>query len=189
MGPLRGSGIKLRIRPVVITTWERWLKDNPTTKVLSLNTGHVRDYGSGVVYKDYFASSDLMFPTAADESKGVAKKDYVFGIRAVGASKAWPLAAFKNGRVINDDLNGGDLVLIGDNRSRTVRAFAAGGRDFQKVDDSLSRVTGPGGTWTVTEDGLMGPAGERLPRVAGHIAYWFAWNGYLGVNSQLYRGR
>ncbi|MEO9875585.1 MAG: hypothetical protein ABJM26_14295 [Anderseniella sp.] len=39
----------------------------------------------------------------------------------------------------------------------------------------------------MSEDELTGPDGTKLARVAGHIAYWFAWDGYLGVASELYR--
>lgn len=58
-------------------------------------TGHDRDYGSGVVYCDYFASNDLMFPTQVDQTV-LKQKDYVFGVRQFGAAKAWPLVAFKD---------------------------------------------------------------------------------------------
>ena len=33
---------------------------------------------------------------------------------------------------------------------------------------------------------LVGPDGTRLARVPGHVSYWFAWDGYLGVNSEFY---
>ncbi|MGZ0247203.1 MAG: DUF3179 domain-containing (seleno)protein [Alphaproteobacteria bacterium] len=48
-GPLKDAGIKLKIRPVVVTTWKKWEARHPITKVLSLDTGHRRNYGSGVV--------------------------------------------------------------------------------------------------------------------------------------------
>ncbi|MEO1143789.1 MAG: DUF3179 domain-containing (seleno)protein, partial [Pseudomonadota bacterium] len=38
-GALANSGIKLKVRPVVITTWESWREENPNTKVISLDTG------------------------------------------------------------------------------------------------------------------------------------------------------
>ncbi len=85
-GPLRDSGIELKIRPVVITSWANWKARHPDTKVLSLNTGHRRDYGSGVVYREYFASPELMFPTIVRDEKLLKRKDYVFGIRDVGAA-------------------------------------------------------------------------------------------------------
>lgn len=54
-GVLRGSGISLRQRPVTIAPWGEWRARNPGGKVLSLSIGHTVDYGSGVVYRDYFA--------------------------------------------------------------------------------------------------------------------------------------
>lgn len=184
-GPLRDSGIELKIRPVAITTWAAWREQHPDTTVLSLDTGFRRDYGSGVVYRHYFASPDLMFPALVREKTGLKQKDYVFGIRAPGVAKAWPLSAFEGGAVINDRLGDRPLVLIGDMATRTVRAYDRGGREFA-VSDTPGRLNGPGGSWQVGEEGLTGPAGERLARMPGHIAYWFAWDGYLGVRSELY---
>jgi hypothetical protein len=184
VGPLVESGITLAIRPVVIVTWAKWRAAHPASRVLSLETGHQRDYDSGVVYAEYFASPDLMFPAQADESR-LRRKDYVFGIRDVGAAKAWPLAAFAGGVVINDAVGSRPVVLIGDAETRSVRAYERGGRYFEAAaEDAL--LQGPGGLWQVTEAALLGPSGARLTRVPGHLAYWFAWDGYLGVQSELY---
>ncbi|MCZ6455200.1 MAG: DUF3179 domain-containing (seleno)protein, partial [Alphaproteobacteria bacterium] len=62
VGELTGSGIELRTRPVAITTWRNWLAKHPETKVLSLDTGFIRDYRPGRPYGEYFASPDTMFP-------------------------------------------------------------------------------------------------------------------------------
>ena len=183
VGPLVGSGIVLKQRPVVITPWQEWVARNPQTRVLSLNTGHSRNYGSGVVYSDYFASADLMFPTHVDQSL-LRQKDYVFGIRQFGAAKAWPLSVFAGGQVINDTLGGRDLVLVGDFDGRTVRAYLRNGRVFRAAAQGVADETGA--VWTATEEALTAPTGETLPRVAGHIAYWFAWSGYLGDVAELY---
>ena len=184
VGPLVGSGIRLKIRPVTITSWARWRARQPETRVLSLNTGYSRDYGSGVVYRDYFASPNLMFPALVDQTR-LKQKDYVFGIRTFGAAKAWPVAAFGEGRVINDRVGQQEVVLIGDARTRSVRAYAREGRTFEAGVDR-GRLSGPGGLWRLEEEALVGPDGTRLPRVPGHVAYWFAWDGYLGVQSELY---
>jgi hypothetical protein len=96
-----------------------------------------------------------------------------------GDEKAWPLSAFAGGKVINDALGGRDVVLIGDAATRTVRAYDAGGRDFTVTADSgLDRVVAAGETWRVEEEALVGADGERLPRLPGYIAYWFAWSGF-----------
>ena len=42
--------------------------------------------------------------------------------------------------------------------------------------------------WVLTEDALVGADGRKAPRVAGHIAYWFAWAGYLGDESDFFDG-
>jgi hypothetical protein len=188
-GPLAGSRIALAIRPVVIGTWARWRAAHPDTRVLSLDTGHSRDYGSGVVYNAYFASPDLMFPARAGEGR-LRPKDYVFGIREVGAAKAWPLKAFAGGAVINDAVGPRRVVLIGDAATRSVRAYDRGDRNFEaggEAGGETDRLKGPGGLWQVTEAALLGPEGARLARVPGHISYWFAWDSYLGVKSELYQ--
>ena len=183
-GALVDSGIELRQRPVVIEPWVRWVARNPDTKVLSLDTGYRRDYGSGVVYDKYFRSPNLMFPAQVDQTR-LAQKDYVFGIRTFGGAKAWPVTAFEGGRVINDNVAGLNVVLVGDRLGRTVRAYDRGDRVFDATDNP-GKVSSAGTGWTVTEEALLGPDGARAPRVAGHIAYWFAWDGYLGSRSEFY---
>ena len=185
VGPLVDSGITLKIRPVAITSWKRWRESHPDTKVLSLETGHARDYGSGVVYQAYFASDELMFPAVVDQRRH-KQKDYVFGIRDVGHSKAWPLEAFAGGAVINDAIGARELVLIGDQATRTVRAYERRGHDFEAMAGDSDALKASDGIWRVGEEQLTGPDGTRLPRVPGHVAYWFAWNGYLGAESELY---
>lgn len=187
-GPLVDSGIKLKIRPVVITSWDAWRNKHPKTKVLSLDTGFSRDYASGVVYSSYFSSPDLMFPAVVTGQDKIGQKDYVFGIRDVGASKAWPVIAFEGGAVINDRIGDRNIVLIGDTQTRTVRAYDRGSHTFQKME-GLGEVVEAGDTWMVTEEFLAGPNGQKLSRVAGHIVYWFAWDNYLGVKSELYSAK
>ena len=115
----------------------------------------------------------------------VKRKDYVFGVRTAGGAKAWPVTAFEGGAVINDSVGLMNVVLVGDARGRTVRAYERGERNFSTGPDAEHLIAADQ-IWTVTEDALIGPDGTRLGRVAGHIAYWFAWDGYLGSKSALY---
>ena len=182
-GALRGSGIELKQRPVTIAPWGDWRARNPETKVLALSTGYDRDYGSGVVYREYFSSSNLMFPTIVDQSR-LQQKDFVFGVRQFGAAKAWALTAFRDGRVLNDRIADTPLVLIGDTEGRTVRAYERGDVSFSAGPDDAT-LTGAAQKWRITEAALVGADGASLPRVAGHVAYWFAWDGYLGPKAEL----
>ena len=184
-GPLVNRGIELKTLPVAITSWAEWQRKHPDTKVLSLRTGHQRDYGSGVVYKDYFGSQDLMFPSLGG-GKDLAQKDYVFGLRLPGGAKAYPLRAFEGGRAINDRVGLRDVVLVGDAATRTVRAYASDGRQFTGSGETLSDSAGM--VWQVGEESLIAPNGQRLPRLPGHIAYWFGWQSFTGGQSEFYDG-
>jgi hypothetical protein len=183
VGRLADSGITLEQRPVVITRWDEWRAANPGTTILSEDTGFRRDYGSGVVYREYFASDELMFPALADQARQ-RQKDYVFGIQQFGAAKAWPLTAFARRPVINDAVGDVAVVVIGDDGSRTARAYERGALAFSSRDGVL--VSDDGVAWTMGEDALTAADGRSLARVAGHVAYWFAWDGYLGDAAELY---
>ena len=184
VGPLVGSGITLKVLPLVTTTWRLWRAKHPTTKVLSLDTGFSRDYGPDVAYHDYFASKDLLFPAAVKDHR-LNQKDLVFGVRAAGGAKAWPLSAFAGGKVIHDRVGQVDVVLIGNAEQETVRAYESKGHRFTLSAPDLLRASD--GYWRVTEDALVHSGGKTLPRLPGHLAYWFAWSGFfenavLGAN-------
>ena len=183
-GKLADSGIELVQRPVVIARWDDWAAANPRTKVLDLDTGYKRDYGSGVVYQDYFASKDLMFPAVADQTRQ-KQKDYVFGIRRFGGAKAWPIKAFAEKPVINDAVVDFAVVLLGDADSRTARAYERGDLTFAMKSGALR--SNDGAVWQIGEEALTAADGRSLARVAGSVAYWFAWDGYLGDGAELYR--
>jgi hypothetical protein len=187
VGPLTGSGIELKTRPVVIATWAEWKERHPETRVLSLETGHIRDYSPGAAYGHYFASAELMFPTNVDQSR-LRQKDFVFALRSSGTEKAWPLRLFEGGAVLNDRAGIVELVLIGDAATRTVRAYRSEGLTFQGTT-SPHQVMHGSEVWEVTEEALVSPSGRTLSRLPGHIAYWFAWSGYLGQDGELASGQ
>lgn len=187
VGALAKSDIALKIRPNTITAWSRWKEAHPNTKVLSVDTGFSRDYGSGVTYQSYFASPDLMFPAVVGDESTAKRKDYVFGIRDIGAAKAWPVKAFEKQPIINDRVGVRGVVLIGDAKTRTVRAYERKGNEaFSKLANGF--LTTANKEWSVQEDFLISKdKTEKRARVAGHVAFWFAWDNYLGVESELYQ--
>ena len=177
VGELSESDIVLKVLPVVITSWRDWLTAHPDTTVLSLDTGFDRDYRPGRPYGQYFASPELMFPVVVRDRR-LDPKDRIFVLRDGEAEMAWALSLFAGGAAIHDRVGGRDVVLIGDAEFETVRAYDSGGRTFNVVADDPARVESDGALWSVTEDALTGPAGETLPRLPGHMAYWFAYQSY-----------
>ncbi len=175
VGTLANTTLELEVLPLVITSWQDWQRKHPETKVLALETGYKRDYAPGTAYGAYFNSDDLMFPAhLADQS--LQQKDKVFGLRISGTSKAWPLTLFSTPRAINDHIGIVPVVLIGDAKNSTVRAFRSDGIKFTL--DKNNQLIADNKIWKITESDLIGPQGEKLSRLPGHIAYWFAWSGY-----------
>lgn len=184
VGPLVGSGIALRTRPIVVTSWQRWKAEHPATRVLSLDTGHSRDYAPGKPYGDYFTRPGLMFPAAATDGR-LKPKDIIHGVRLDGALRAWPVRAFAGGRVLNDRVGAVPVVAIGDGATETVRVYRRGAHSFTAhpgggvLDES-------GQEWSRTEAALVAPDGRRLERVPGHNAYWFGWRNQFGERAGLW---
>ena len=183
-GPLSKTGTALKQRPMVLTTWADWRARHPDTTVLGPETGYDRNYGpgtgKGTAYLRYDASPDLMFPAAAGGESGAARKDFVFGIETVGAARAWPLAAFQGGKVINDRVGDLPVVLIGDAETQTVRAYRRGDRVFRAEPETSFGLSDGSQSWRMTEHFLIADDGQRLPRLPGRLSYWFAWDSYFG---------
>ncbi len=67
------------------------------------------------------------------------------------------------------------------------RAYERGGRSFRPSGSRDALLDEKGGSWRVTEEALLGPAGERLARLAGELAYWFGWFAFF-PQTELYGG-
>ena len=176
IGPLVGKGIELRRSYVVTTTWGEWKRRHPDTSVLSLETGHQRDYGEGVAYHDYFATDELMFevPNIDDRLKN---KDEIL---ALVFSEASPdtlaiSSEFLDGNpVYQDSLSGQEFVVLTD-VSGANRVYASAGKTIVEYDGDRRAVDQSGGEWMVREDALIGPDGEEMTRLPAHRAFWFGW--------------
>ncbi len=67
------------------------------------------------------------------------------------------------------------------------RAYARGTQRFKASPQDRDTVLGETGqSWQVAEDALIGPGGERLERLGGHLAYWFGWFSYF-PKTEVYR--
>ncbi len=175
-GPLVGSGIELKRRPVTLTTWKAWHAEHPDTRVMAFDTGFVRDYSVGAAYSAYFSSPDTMFPVWR-RSDRLPTKSWVFTQLIDGHPKAYPLPLIKKEQVINDTLAGSNLVVIYDRGGHGARAYERRAFTFgPATDDNTTEVVDKAGRrWRVEEKALAGPDGEKLARLPGHMAFWFGW--------------
>ena len=175
IGPLVGKGIELSSHSVVTTTWGEWKKIHPDTKVLSLNTGHRRDYGEGVAYNNYFSTDELMF-TVPQLDDRLRNKDEVLIIRVDGY-KEDPLAIsanfLKRKKVYQNEIGGTPFVVVTD-ASGANRVYGSEEIEFKKMDDGQVKDA-DGILWDIKEETLTSSEGRVLHRLPYHRMFWFAW--------------
>jgi hypothetical protein len=178
VGPLAGSGLRLRRRPVVATTWREWKTAHPDTTVLALRTGHDRDYSEGAAYRDYFATDELMFPVPSSDRR-LANKAEVLVFPDVFGPPVRPLAVsvelLARRRLFALEHEGRRLVIV-TTAGGANRAYDAGDVRFTGIDAAGVLADDQGQRWVPGEDSLAAEEGRRRPRIAAHRAFWFAWH-------------
>ena len=185
VGPLVGKGIELKSLHVVTTTWKEWRTRHPTTQVLSLDTGHSRDYGEGVAYRDYFAGDQLMFAVPKPDPR-LPNKAEILALRlpeAPGQSLAIA-ADFLSSRPAWQTRLGPINLLVLTDATNANRVYEAREETFTGWDQKATATDSKGGAWRVEEDKLTGPNGESFKRLAAHRAFWFGWHAAF-PNTQL----
>jgi hypothetical protein len=183
VGALVGSGLELRPRAVVTTTWGEWRRAHPDTTVLSLDTGHERDYAEGAAYREYFATDRLMFNVPTTDRR-LKNKDEVLVMRVppAGGGDAVPVAMaadfLKRRPVFQTDVAGRQVVVV-TSRNGANRAYDAGTSRFQPVRNAPDVVVDElKNRWRVTEAALVNETDGRQqkPRLASQRAFWFGWH-------------
>lgn len=179
VGPLVGSGLRLTPRPVVTTTWGEWRRAHPTTRVLSLETGHRRDYAEGAAYRDYFATDRLMFGVPQRDDR-LRNKAEVLVVRS-DAFRAKPVAVsidrLRREPVLHVEVAGERFVVL-TSRDGANRAYEAGDVRFTRYTDAARVADTQGRAWHAAEDELRledDVTGQALARVPAHRVFWFAW--------------
>jgi hypothetical protein len=109
-GPMTDT--PLRVLPSTLTTWKRWKKSHPDAMVLSLDTGHRRDYGRDP-YESYYESSKGFFSRFLG-GPGEEEKMLVAGVEVAGEVKAYPLAVLRKKGSITDEVGERKLTLAFD---------------------------------------------------------------------------
>ncbi len=176
LGPLAGKGIALDHRSVVTTTWGKWKSLHPNTKVLSLDTGHQRDYDEGVAYHAYFATDELMFHTPFQDSRLDNKRE-VLALRfkgQAGKSVAIDTEYLEQNPVYQNTLGNQKYVVITDETGAN-RVYDPGGTSFEKLN-AKGVVDATGTIWKITESQLTHPNGSVAKRLPYHRAFWFGWH-------------
>ena len=175
LGPLADQDITLEVYPVVTTTWGKWKAQHPDTEVLSLNTGHRRDYGEGIAYQSYFNTDELMFPVPLSDNR-LKNKDEVLIVRANDYTTD-PLAIsinhMKEERLHTNKIGETEFVVVADHTGAS-RAYDSKGVEFVSINER-ELTDSEGNTWTIHDTYLKGPEDKILHQLPSHNMFWFAW--------------
>ncbi len=177
LGPLAGKNIALEHQSVVTTTWGKWKELHPDTKVLSLDTGHRRNYGEGVAYHEYFATDDLMFNTPFSDHR-LKNKQEVLALRF----KKYPRdqlaisAKFLKDHPVYSGKVGEQKFVVLTDETGANRVYDPAGITFTQFDGTAQATDLDGQVWKVTESKLVSADGRVLKRLPYHRAFWFGWH-------------
>jgi hypothetical protein len=177
VGPLVGKGILLEPLYVVTTTWKEWRTRHANTLVLSLDTGHERDYSEGAAYRDYFATDRLMF-TVPKRDERLPNKAEVLALRLpqVPGESLAIAADFLSTRPVYHARIGNVNMVVFTDASGANRVYESRDVTFASWDNAKAVRDGRGNTWQLDESRLTGPNGETLRRLPAHRAFWFGWH-------------
>ncbi len=178
IGELADKDIELERMSIVTTTWGAWKKRHPDTKVLSLETGHRRDYSEEAAYREYFATDELMFNVPKLDMR-LKNKDEVLGL-VFSQYPDKPLAIsveyLSKNPLYHKQIGDLEFVVLTD-KSGAARVYETNGLKFKDWDQK-DTVTDAGGTkWTLSEAALTSANGDKLFRLPSHRAFWFGWYG------------
>ena len=183
VGPLVGSGLRLRFRPIVTTRWEEWKKDHPDTTVLSLETGYQRDYSENSAYNQYFSTDQLMFAVSRQDKRLKNKEEVLVmtlrpksGLTEEGIPVAISSRFLKKKPVYEFREAGRELVVVTSRKGASRVYEAAQHRFRKKLKDGFVQDR-QGRNWEISEEALVlqADATQKLPRIPAHRAFWFGW--------------
>ena len=159
--------------------------------MLSLDTGHQRDYSEGAAYREYFATDELMFNVPALDRRLANKAEVLTlappsaapqtaALQSLAARDAnvAPLAIAADFLAANplhhDRLGELEIVVLTD-RSGANRVYRTGGVRFATWDGDRTAVDTAGEVWELSEGRLLARDGRELPRLPAQRAFWFGW--------------
>ena len=182
VGSLVDTGLQMTSHSAVTTTWGEWRATHPNTTVLSLETGHQRDYGEGAAYRDYFSNDRLYFEVSKKDRRLKNKAEVlVMQVRPAAGGEPQPVAIdadfLRRTPVFHFEVAGRRLLAVTSPKGAN-RVYALGSHDvvFQSRPVTGDLVDTAGRTWKRTEAALSVADGSQvLPRVIAQRAFWFGW--------------
>lgn len=162
---------------VVETNWSTWRIMYPNTKVLSLETGFVRDYGTypyGAYKTDH---SYFIFPVSP-QNNALPSKQRVFAIMDDTKAKVYKFEDFTDGKAIVDTFKGKQYLVVGN--ENIINAFELTSGQLQNTFQYDFHGNEPffnddsGNTYSIFGTNTEGSQNLNLKAATSVTSYWFA---------------
>ncbi|MEV2278096.1 DUF3179 domain-containing protein [Nocardiopsis sp. NPDC049922] len=190
------TGTELDRVSVAVVSWDQWRDAHPDGAVLSLDTGHERDYGHNP-YVGYDDPDTDPFLLDTDADPRLPAKARVIGIGSEDAALAVPVDHALESGVVETEVDGEpvtvwarpgttsalDAAVIAEGRETAVTGVfrpRLDGRDLTFAADGDGFTDHQTGSrWNILGHAVDGElAGERLTPVDHLDTFWFAWVGF-----------
>ena len=176
---------RLNLFPSVMTSWGAWKERYPQTRVLSAERlGLLADEVIDP-YVGYYSSGIAGLTGQEDAATALNPKELVVGLIAGEFARAYPFSEVRNLGLINDTLGETPLLLALDDglEAAVVYRREVGGQELTfsaTQENGILRDDETGSLWQLsTGQAVEGPLeGERLPRLAAPLVFWFAWSDF-----------
>ena len=125
------AGAKLEWLPSEQLTWKAWRGKYPGGRVLSIDTGHRRNYAARA-YASYFDSDETMFPVPRNRTE-LKEKAWVVGIIVNGQAKAYPIDLLPAKKTVRDTVGGVKIAVRYDPEKQHPQVTGPEGDDIPSV--------------------------------------------------------
>ena len=158
----------------------------PRHEALSSSTGYARNYDVDPFARSgYTQNFDIYFPQGVSIDRRLHPKEMVFGLARNGSALAYPYTDLAARGVVNDRVDGDDIVIFYDDPARLALGFSRrlGNRllHFRESERADSRSplfedVQTRTTWNILGEAVAGELeGSQLVGIATYSAYWFGW--------------
>lgn len=134
-------GQRLLTVPLMWTSWRAWRTAHPDTRVLSADTGALRDYGNDPYgsYPDssgYYAGGEPIFPVQHTDDR-FPPKEVVIGVRSGAGQLAIPKDLVRRERSVEAEVGGTAVRAEWDAALNAARVVRADGSDHPDFMDAM----------------------------------------------------
>lgn len=185
VGPMKGS--HLTELPYEQTTLDSWLARYPASLIMQPDGIYKDDYKD---LKDYDVKQAVDRDSTLKNKDSLVSKTWMIGIIGNGQPKAYDWRKLVKKRIMNDNLNGVQLLLVieGDKESFHAWSSLVDGRPHHfKIENNTLLDEETSSVWNWNGTCISGPnQGKQLVKVQAYQEYWRSWKQFH-PNTQIWR--